>query len=198
MAQLSSQRESTFEMAKAHSEGCRASTVSFWRRESILSSPGTTLHAVCPAKCPVPHTPRQTLTARRQVRRHSRQQHPATMALSTRLTSPLRRALAALHWAASGQCRRLSTPPGPGHTLDLRGIFPPLATPFSPMQEVDYVQLEGNLRRYASIPFRGKHCLLLLSLQTPARSLPIMGAVQQRSVSLPASQGSAASSWTLL
>ncbi|NXX38716.1 HOGA1 protein, partial [Tricholaema leucomelas] len=77
------------------------------------------------------------------------------MALSTRLTSPLRRALAALHWAASGQCRRLSTPPGPGHTLDLRGIFPPLTTPFSPMQEVDYVQLEGNLRRYASIPFRG-------------------------------------------
>ncbi|NXP83051.1 HOGA1 protein, partial [Ramphastos sulfuratus] len=77
------------------------------------------------------------------------------MALSTCLTSPLRRTLAALHWAASGQCRRLSTPPGPGHTLDLKGIFPPLATPFSPMQEVDYVQMEGNLRRYASIPFRG-------------------------------------------
>ncbi|KFP38601.1 hypothetical protein N324_11513, partial [Chlamydotis macqueenii] len=39
--------------------------------------------------------------------------------------------------------------------LDLRGIFPPLATPFSPTQEVDYTQLEGNLRHYASIPFRG-------------------------------------------
>ncbi|KGL95464.1 hypothetical protein N301_11561, partial [Charadrius vociferus] len=39
--------------------------------------------------------------------------------------------------------------------LNLGGIFPPLATPFSPMQEVDYAQLEGNLRRYASIPFRG-------------------------------------------
>ncbi|KFP32008.1 hypothetical protein N325_02728, partial [Colius striatus] len=39
--------------------------------------------------------------------------------------------------------------------IDLRGIFPPLATPFSPTQEVDYAQLEGNLRRYASIPFRG-------------------------------------------
>ncbi|NXG44425.1 HOGA1 protein, partial [Psilopogon haemacephalus] len=77
------------------------------------------------------------------------------MALSTHLTSPLRRALAALCWTASRQCQRLSTPPGPGHTLDLRGIFPPLATPFSAMLEVDYVQLEGNLRRYASIPFRG-------------------------------------------
>ncbi|XP_010143795.1 PREDICTED: 4-hydroxy-2-oxoglutarate aldolase, mitochondrial, partial [Buceros rhinoceros silvestris] len=49
----------------------------------------------------------------------------------------------------------LSTPPGQEHSLDLRGIFPPLTTPFSPMQEVDYAQLEGNLRRYASIPFRG-------------------------------------------
>ncbi|NXF93160.1 HOGA1 protein, partial [Eubucco bourcierii] len=77
------------------------------------------------------------------------------MALSTCLTSTLRRTLAALHWAGSGQCRRLSTPPGPGHTLDLRGIFPPLATPFSHMQEVDYVQMEGNLQRYARIPFRG-------------------------------------------
>ncbi|XP_009906403.2 4-hydroxy-2-oxoglutarate aldolase, mitochondrial [Dryobates pubescens] len=77
------------------------------------------------------------------------------MALSTCLTSPLRRALAALHRAASGQSRRLSTPPGPGHTLDLGGIFPPLATPLSPMQEVDYVQLEANLHRYVSIPFRG-------------------------------------------
>ncbi|NXW64492.1 HOGA1 protein, partial [Eurystomus gularis] len=77
------------------------------------------------------------------------------MALSTRLASSLRPALAALHRAAPGQRQGLSTPPGPGQTLDLRGIFPPLATPFSPMQEVDYAQLEGNLRRYASIPFRG-------------------------------------------
>ncbi|XP_067156220.1 4-hydroxy-2-oxoglutarate aldolase, mitochondrial [Apteryx mantelli] len=67
------------------------------------------------------------------------------MALSTRLASPLRPALR----------RALSTPPGPGPTLDLAGIFPPLATPFSPTQEVDYAQLEGNLRRYAGIPFRG-------------------------------------------
>ncbi|NWX11760.1 HOGA1 protein, partial [Aegotheles bennettii] len=77
------------------------------------------------------------------------------MALSTRLVSGLRTALAALHRASPGQQRGLSTPSGPEHTLDLRGIFPPLATPFSSVQEVDYAQLEGNLRRYASIPFRG-------------------------------------------
>ncbi|NXG78131.1 HOGA1 protein, partial [Baryphthengus martii] len=77
------------------------------------------------------------------------------MALSTHLTSPLRLALAALHRVAPGLRQGLSTLPRPGHTLDLRGIFPPLATPFSPRQEVDYTQLEGNLRRYASIPFRG-------------------------------------------
>ncbi|XP_009579429.1 PREDICTED: 4-hydroxy-2-oxoglutarate aldolase, mitochondrial, partial [Fulmarus glacialis] len=77
------------------------------------------------------------------------------MALSTRLALRLQPALAALHRAAPGQCRGLSTPSGPGHTLDLRGIFPPLATPFSPTQEVDYARLEGNLHRYASIPFRG-------------------------------------------
>ncbi|XP_062466430.1 4-hydroxy-2-oxoglutarate aldolase, mitochondrial isoform X1 [Pezoporus occidentalis] len=77
------------------------------------------------------------------------------MVLSTRLASPLRPVLAALRWTAPGQRREHSTPQGPGRTLDLGGIFPPLATPFSPMQEVDYARLEGNLRRYASMPFRG-------------------------------------------
>ncbi|NXD67840.1 HOGA1 protein, partial [Eolophus roseicapillus] len=77
------------------------------------------------------------------------------MALSTLLASPLRPVLAALLWAAPGHCRALSTPQGPRHTLDLGGIFPPFATPFSPRQEVDYARLEGNLRLYASIPFRG-------------------------------------------
>ncbi|XP_056207397.1 4-hydroxy-2-oxoglutarate aldolase, mitochondrial [Falco biarmicus] len=77
------------------------------------------------------------------------------MALSSRLALPLRPTLAALRWAAPRQCRGLSTPQVPGHTIDLGGIFPPLTTPFSPTQEVDYTQLEGNLCRYASIPFRG-------------------------------------------
>ncbi|NWS71600.1 HOGA1 protein, partial [Crotophaga sulcirostris] len=77
------------------------------------------------------------------------------MALSTLLIPPLQPALAALRRAAPRQHRGLSTAPGLGHKLDLRGIFPPLATPFSPTREVDYAQLEGNLHRYASIPFRG-------------------------------------------
>ncbi|XP_008488643.2 4-hydroxy-2-oxoglutarate aldolase, mitochondrial [Calypte anna] len=77
------------------------------------------------------------------------------MALGTRFISPLWPVLSSLHWAALGQHRGLSTPPGLGNMLDLGGIFPPLVTPFSPMQEVDYARLEGNLRRYASIPFRG-------------------------------------------
>ncbi|XP_015488205.2 4-hydroxy-2-oxoglutarate aldolase, mitochondrial [Parus major] len=99
--------------------------------------------------------PGQTLTGPRRGKQHSQQQQPATMAFSTRLASSLRPVLAALHWAAPRQCRGLSTPQGSEPSLNLGGIFPPLATPFSPTQEVDYAQLEGNLRRYASIPFRG-------------------------------------------
>lgn len=166
--------------------------------ESILSSPGTTPHIVHPAGLQVPHVPRQTLTAPQQGRRHGWRQHPATMALSTCLVSPLRPALAALRWAAPGQRRGLSAQPGPVHTLNLRGIFPPLTTPFSATQEVDYAQLEGNLCRYASIPFRGKCCPPPHSMQAPATSLPTTGAVQQRTDSLLASQGCSASSWTLL
>ncbi|KAF7253191.1 4-hydroxy-2-oxoglutarate aldolase, mitochondrial, partial [Varanus komodoensis] len=39
--------------------------------------------------------------------------------------------------------------------LDLRGIYPPLATPFTAQGKVDYARLEENLRLYAEIPFRG-------------------------------------------
>ncbi|XP_066856316.1 4-hydroxy-2-oxoglutarate aldolase, mitochondrial isoform X3 [Anser cygnoides] len=91
-------------------------------------------------------------------------QHPASMALSTRLASALRPALAALRRAAPGQRRGLSTPPGSEPTLDLGGIFPPLATPFSALQEVDYAQLEANLRRYASIPFRATQATVELTV----------------------------------
>ncbi|KAM9010433.1 4-hydroxy-2-oxoglutarate aldolase, mitochondrial isoform 2-T2 [Ara ararauna] len=86
------------------------------------------------------------------------------MALSTRLALPLRPVLAALRWAAPGQRRALSTPQGQGHKLDLDGIFPPLATPFSPMREVDYARLDGNLHRYASIPFRATQATIQLTL----------------------------------
>ncbi|KAK2530547.1 Hoga1 [Columba guinea] len=77
------------------------------------------------------------------------------MVLGVRLASPLQPALAALCQAVPRQHRGLSTPSGHGHTLDLRGIFPPLTTPFSSTREVDYARLEGNLHHYASIPFRG-------------------------------------------
>ncbi|XP_010085091.1 PREDICTED: 4-hydroxy-2-oxoglutarate aldolase, mitochondrial, partial [Pterocles gutturalis] len=104
------------------------------------------------------------------------------MALSTLLASSLRPALAALRRAAPGQCQGLSTPPGLGHTLDLRGIFPPLSTPFSHTWEVDYAQLEGNLRRYASIPFRG---LVVLGSNgeypylSPRERLEVVGCVRR-------------------
>ncbi|KFQ39245.1 hypothetical protein N332_07019, partial [Mesitornis unicolor] len=66
--------------------------------------------------------------------------------------------------------------------LDLGGIFPPLATPFSPTQEVDYARLEENLRRYASIPFRG---LVVLGSNgeypylTPPEQLEVVGCVRR-------------------
>uniref|UniRef100_A0A674J3R9 4-hydroxy-2-oxoglutarate aldolase, mitochondrial n=1 Tax=Terrapene triunguis TaxID=2587831 RepID=A0A674J3R9_9SAUR len=68
------------------------------------------------------------------------------MAQPPRLLAPLRLGLAA--------CRWLRTPATPGTRLDLRGIFPPLTTPFTAQAEVDYSRLEENLHRYATAPFR--------------------------------------------
>uniref|UniRef100_G1KBA6 4-hydroxy-2-oxoglutarate aldolase 1 n=1 Tax=Anolis carolinensis TaxID=28377 RepID=G1KBA6_ANOCA len=45
-------------------------------------------------------------------------------------------------------------PPSP-RKLDLRGIYPPLVTPFTAEGEVGYGHLEENLRLYGRIPFRG-------------------------------------------
>ncbi|KAG5855276.1 4-hydroxy-2-oxoglutarate aldolase, mitochondrial [Anguilla anguilla] len=39
--------------------------------------------------------------------------------------------------------------------LDIRGIYPPIATPFTEKEEVDYQKLNANLEKYAKIPFRG-------------------------------------------
>ncbi|KAM9857502.1 4-hydroxy-2-oxoglutarate aldolase, mitochondrial [Aulostomus maculatus] len=39
--------------------------------------------------------------------------------------------------------------------LDLSGIYPPIATPFTPREDVDYRKLEENLQKYAKIPFKG-------------------------------------------
>lgn len=39
--------------------------------------------------------------------------------------------------------------------LDLSGIYPPIATPFTAKEDVDYQKLEENLQKYAKIPFKG-------------------------------------------
>ncbi|XP_066477992.1 4-hydroxy-2-oxoglutarate aldolase, mitochondrial [Tiliqua scincoides] len=56
-----------------------------------------------------------------------------------------------------GAARRFgaAAPAGASRGLDLRGIYPPLVTPFTVHGEVAYPQLEDNLRLYAQIPFRG-------------------------------------------
>ncbi|XP_034543312.1 4-hydroxy-2-oxoglutarate aldolase, mitochondrial [Notolabrus celidotus] len=39
--------------------------------------------------------------------------------------------------------------------LDLSGIYPPIGTPFTEKEDVDYQRLEENLQKYAQIPFKG-------------------------------------------
>ena len=43
-----------------------------------------------------------------------------------------------------------------GPKLDIGGIYPPIATPFSENEDVDYDKLGENLKKYAKIPFKGK------------------------------------------
>jgi len=40
-------------------------------------------------------------------------------------------------------------------SLDLSGIYPPIATPFTAEEHVDYRKLQENVRKYAEVPFRG-------------------------------------------
>lgn len=40
--------------------------------------------------------------------------------------------------------------------LDLSGIYPPIATPFTAKEDVDYHRLQENLQKYAKIPFKGQ------------------------------------------
>ncbi|XP_067271040.1 4-hydroxy-2-oxoglutarate aldolase, mitochondrial [Pseudorasbora parva] len=39
--------------------------------------------------------------------------------------------------------------------LDISGIYPPIATPFTPSEDVDYQRLDDNIQKYSSLPFRG-------------------------------------------
>ncbi|KAL4612886.1 4-hydroxy-2-oxoglutarate aldolase, mitochondrial precursor-like [Arapaima gigas] len=38
---------------------------------------------------------------------------------------------------------------------DIRGVYPPIATPFTRTEEVDLEKLEENVQKYGKIPFRG-------------------------------------------
>lgn len=49
--------------------------------------------------------------------------------------------------------------------LDLSGIYPPIATPFTAKEDVDYQKLEGNLQKYNKIPFRGNKSLVYGGLE---------------------------------
>lgn len=44
----------------------------------------------------------------------------------------------------------------PAARLDLSGIYPPIATPFTTTEDVDYQKLEDNLRKYAKMPLKGQ------------------------------------------
>lgn len=58
-----------------------------------------------------------------------------------------------------------------GKRLDISGIYPPIATPFTRSEDVDYQRLDDNLKKYGSLPFRGEltmfalcsHCLTQLN-----------------------------------
>uniref|UniRef100_A0A673IG64 4-hydroxy-2-oxoglutarate aldolase, mitochondrial n=1 Tax=Sinocyclocheilus rhinocerous TaxID=307959 RepID=A0A673IG64_9TELE len=42
-----------------------------------------------------------------------------------------------------------------GKRLDISGIYPPIATPFTQSEDVDYQRLDDNLKKYCDLPFRG-------------------------------------------
>lgn len=41
-------------------------------------------------------------------------------------------------------------------SLDLGGIYPPIATPFNKDESIAYDKLADNMRKWNSIPFKGK------------------------------------------
>lgn len=56
-------------------------------------------------------------------------------------------------WRAVRALRSSSSSTASG--LDLSGIYPPIATPFTAGEDVDYGRLEENLLKYAQVPFKG-------------------------------------------
>jgi hypothetical protein len=39
--------------------------------------------------------------------------------------------------------------------MDISGIFPPIPTPFNKDEEIDYVKLKENVKKWNEIPFKG-------------------------------------------
>ena len=52
-------------------------------------------------------------------------------------------------FAATEQKRYSST------TLDLSGIYPPIATPFKDNEDINWEALNSNLKKWDELPFRG-------------------------------------------
>lgn len=44
-----------------------------------------------------------------------------------------------------------------GKRLNIAGIYPPIATPFTQKGTLDYQSLDQNVQKYGKMPFRGKH-----------------------------------------
>lgn len=57
-----------------------------------------------------------------------------------------------------GLKQRLSKSPVQAvRSLSVQGIFPPIATPFTSKEDIDYEQLSENLKKWSRVPFKGKY-----------------------------------------
>lgn len=65
------------------------------------------------------------------------------------------RAVSPLIAAGRPAARSLSSAAPSSRRLDLSGIYPPIATPFTAGEDVDHDKLRENVHKYAEIPFRG-------------------------------------------
>ena len=47
-------------------------------------------------------------------------------------------------------------------SIDISGIYPPIATPFDGDQDIDYAKLTSNIERWHQVPFRGHYSLYII------------------------------------
>lgn len=67
----------------------------------------------------------------------------------------VRRVLSSVRRAAHFTTWRRAQSHAAAARLDLSGIYPPIATPFTASEDVDYQKLGENLQKYSRIPFKG-------------------------------------------